>query len=121
MPLNPITAEIAARLRRVMREAGGNQAVADRAGVPVATVNNYMRARNGMKVEALALLAEACGVSLDWLVNGREPSQGLAESGGSSLAVPRELDLATLVKAIEVVEAVTGVAAFGEQPQELAR
>jgi transcriptional regulator with XRE-family HTH domain len=62
--------EAAQRLRQAVRAAGGNKAVAFRSGVPLATINNYVRGRNGMKIEPLAALAAACQVSLEWLVSG---------------------------------------------------
>src|ERR1700733_14674772 len=67
--------EVAARLHEAVRAAGGNQVVARRSGVPLATVNNYVRGRNGMKIEPLAALAAACNVSLEWLVAGDEASK----------------------------------------------
>src|ERR1700733_5642332 len=66
---------VAARLHEAVRAAGGNQAVARRSGVPLATVNNYVRGRNGMKIEPLSALAAACNVSLEWLVAGDEASK----------------------------------------------
>src|ERR1700733_5194973 len=63
---------VAARLHEAVRAAGGNLMVARRSGVPLATVNNYVRGRNGMKIEPLAALAVACNVSLEWLVSGGE-------------------------------------------------
>lgn len=71
-----LKSEIAARLREAIRAAGGNQAVAQRAGVPIGTVNNYVRAVSEPKAAALGALARACGVSLDWLVfNGERTTQ----------------------------------------------
>jgi transcriptional regulator with XRE-family HTH domain len=127
----PVGPGLATRLRHAVRGAGGNQVVADRAGVPLATVNNYVRGRNGMKIEALSALATACGVSLDWLVVGAGPAAtpapgasapGLAEPVADLLAPPMmAVDVRMLAKAIEVVEAVAGVTAFREDPKGLAR
>lgn len=61
--------ERAKRLRIAVRAAGGNQAIADRAGMPVGTLNRYIAGRD-MKASAMVALAEACGVSLDWLATG---------------------------------------------------
>ncbi len=60
--------EMRERLRRAIRDAGGNQAVAAKSGVPLGTVSNYVRGISEPKAAALGALAEACGVSLDWLV-----------------------------------------------------
>lgn len=88
--------EIAARLREVIRRAGGNQAVAAKSGVPLGTVNNYVRGVSDAKAASLGAIARACGVSLDWLVfDGPEvpqvQSQSMVVAGsGVEPAVSRE-------------------------------
>jgi phage repressor protein C with HTH and peptisase S24 domain len=68
--------EMRERLRRAIRDAGGNQVVAAKSGVPLGTVSNYVRGVSEPKAVALGALARACGVSLDWLVfDGQEPAQ----------------------------------------------
>jgi transcriptional regulator with XRE-family HTH domain len=133
------TAAVSARLRMAVRAAGGNRAVAERSGIPLATVNNYVRGRHGMKIEPIAAMAAACGVTLDWLVTGDEagpshqpgfgphsPPSGLSDSAGPSLLEPlpaeppQELDLAVLIKAIEVVQALGQMPTF-QDPASLAR
>ena len=120
--------EVAARLRKAIQAAGGNKAVAERAGVPLGTLNNYIGARTGMKMGALARLAAACNVSLKWLVSGEPPgpepeehpdsvpagtpAHGFSEpqaelSPGQPAA---DIDVALLAKAIEIVAAIDGVA-----------
>jgi len=120
--------EVAARLRQAVRLAGGNRAVAQRAGVPLGTLNNYIGARTGMKMDALARLAAACSVSLEWLVGQETRSAEAATlSGLASVAEPvagfserqaelspgergNGVDVAMLAKAIEIVAAIDGVA-----------
>ena len=63
------------RLRRAVKNAGGNQQVAARANVPLASLNAYIAGRE-MRISAAYKLAEACGVSLEWLITGVE--SGLA-------------------------------------------
>jgi hypothetical protein len=129
------------RLREAVRAAGGNKVVAHRSGVPLATVNNYVRGRNGMKIEPLSVLAAACNVSLEWLVSGTEASAARSPSGGELPAVaavpppglgetqsPSPLagisggiDVRVLAKAIEIVAAVVGPAGFRQDPKALAR
>lgn len=67
--------EVIERLRQAVEEAGGNQAVAARSGVPLGTLNNYVRGVNEPKVMALARIMAACGKSLDWLFDfpGQRP------------------------------------------------
>jgi transcriptional regulator with XRE-family HTH domain len=135
--------EVARRLHQAVRAAGGNQAVARRSGVPLATVNNYVRGRSGMKIEPLWALATACNVSLEWLVSGgtadtvglpdgsgspagpdfptaldvRAPGLGEAPSGAS----PAGIDVRILAKAIEIVAAIAGPADLHDDPKSLAQ
>ncbi len=132
---------VAGRLHEAVRAAGGNQAVARRSGVPLATVNNYVRGRNGMKIEPLSALAAACNVSLQWLVSGTEgsangapaypdfpiavatPPPGLGETpaGSSPAGMNGGIDVRILAKAIEIVAAIAGAAEFQDDPKVLAR
>lgn len=131
---------VAARLHEAVRAAGGNLVVARRAGVPLATVNNYVRGRNGMKIEPLVALAAACNVKLDWLVSGAEapvtgppaepdfpiaaaPSAGLAEApaAASPAGMNGGVDVRMLAKAIEIVTAIAEAADFLDDPKGLAR
>lgn len=127
---------LAARLRQAVRAAGGNQTVADRSGVPLATVNNYVRGRHGMKIEPLSALATACGVSLQWLVFGEAvvASPGFApvedaaatalseiQASISPAAAITGIDVPVLAKAIEVVQAITGTSVLRDDATGLAR
>jgi transcriptional regulator with XRE-family HTH domain len=122
--------EVARRLHQAVRAAGGNQAVARRSGVPLATVNNYVRGRSGMKIEPLWALATACNVSLEWLVAGGADfptaldtsPRGLGEAppespSGAPLA---GIDMRVLAKAIEIVAAIAGAADLHDDPKRLA-
>jgi transcriptional regulator with XRE-family HTH domain len=131
--------EVADRLHEAVRAAGGNQAVARRSGVPLATVNNYVRGRNGMKIEPLSALAAACNVSLEWLVSGGEasataacpdypfaaavppPGLGEAPARSSPADMAGGVDVRMLAKAIEIVTVVAGAADFHDDPKGLAR
>lgn len=75
------------RLREAVKAAGGNLVVAQRAGVPLNTLGNYLRGRD-MKATALISLAEACNVSLDWLATGRGSMQPRLEGDVTSHPVP---------------------------------
>ena len=59
------------RLKRAVKAAGGNQAVATRARMHLGTLNRYISGRD-MKASAMIDLARACGVSLDWLATGAD-------------------------------------------------
>jgi transcriptional regulator with XRE-family HTH domain len=131
--------EVAGRLHETVRAAGGNQAVARRSGVPLATVNNYVRGRNGMKIGPLSALAAACNVSREWLVSGGEapetaacpdypfaaavPASGLGEAAAPSSPADMAggVDVRVLAKAIEIVTVIAGAADFRDDPKGLAR
>lgn len=79
---NPIqdrnsVSERALRLKRAIEAAGGNTVVSNRSGVPKGSLSNYQHGRD-MKAATLVAIADACGVTLDWLLRG-EPSEIPAE------------------------------------------
>lgn len=60
------------RLRLAVRAAGGNQIIAQKAGVPLSTLGSYL-AGGEQKLSNTIALAKACGVSLEWLATGEGP------------------------------------------------
>jgi transcriptional regulator with XRE-family HTH domain len=135
-----VNREVARRLHDAVRAAGGNQAVALRSGVPLATVNNYVRGRNGMKIEPLVAIAAACNIALDWIVSGDEapapgspapgafpiadatppPGLGEAQTDVSPGRASDGVDVRILAKAIEIVAAIAGPD-LRDDPRALAR
>lgn len=79
-PLDAVTD----RLRQVVERAGGRVATARKSGVPVGTLNNYLAGRD-LPRSALVAIADATGVSVEWLATGR----GERHPDGTSVA-PRE-------------------------------
>lgn len=71
------------RLRQAVKAAGGNQAVATRAGMHLGTMNRYIGGRD-MKAGAMIVLAKACGVTLDWLATGEDGKETERKPGGDS-------------------------------------
>lgn len=69
-------AERALRLQQAVQAAGGNTQVAIRAQMPLSTLSRYLSGRD-MKASALVALANACGVSVEWLAEG----EGAPEKG----------------------------------------
>lgn len=63
--------DMAERLRRAVDLAGGPGLVSERSGVALRTLGNYTGGRTELKAGALIKLADACGVSLDWLATGQ--------------------------------------------------
>jgi transcriptional regulator with XRE-family HTH domain len=67
---------MAARLQKLRKAAGLSQSqLARAAGVPVATLQGWERARRMPRLEAAIKLADALGITLDELA-GRRPRKG---------------------------------------------
>lgn len=64
--------EQVSRLRNAIQDAGGNQVVAAKSGVPLSSLNGYIAGRE-MKLSIAQKIAAACSVSVEWLASGREP------------------------------------------------
>lgn len=73
-----VTLEFSERLRSAMRASGMSAPqLADAAGVPYPTLQSYMSGRHKMTVQALAAIAKALGVTMDWLWLGRQGASDL--------------------------------------------
>lgn len=83
---NSEIAERSSRLREAVKTAGGNAVVASRAGMPVGTLNRYLKGRD-MKASAMTALAQSSGVRLEWLATGTGPMRtagaGFEEEGAA--------------------------------------
>lgn len=76
------------RLRSAVRNAGGGLEVSRRSGVPYGTLNRYL-AGSEPKWSNMGKIAQACGVSLDWLATGRlSPPAGQQPSATPTPAPP---------------------------------
>ena len=53
-----------------MKKGGGNKAVAQRAGLKLSNLNNYLRGVHRVPADAAGAVATACHVSIDWLLRG---------------------------------------------------
>lgn len=62
--------ELADRLRAAIKLAGGATQVAARSHVPYRSLRHHLSGRD-MKRPVLVALADACGVSIEWLAAGR--------------------------------------------------
>lgn len=67
---NSVDREAVERLRRAVEHAGGRVAAARKAGVPLGSLNNWLKGRDPKRA-ALVALADGCQVSLEWLASGR--------------------------------------------------
>jgi hypothetical protein len=68
--VNREAAERALRLKQAVQSAGGNKAVSEKSGIPLATLGDYL-AGGEWKLSRVIALADACGVSVEWLATGR--------------------------------------------------
>jgi len=68
--LNRNALEASERLRAAVKLSGGASATAARSGTPLRTLNHYLAGRE-MRRDGLVALADACGVSIEWLATGR--------------------------------------------------
>jgi|GEM_PF-4953608 len=62
--------QFSSRLKRAVRAAGGNKVVAMKSGVPLSSLNNYLKGRSEPSAFTALYLAAACRVSLTWLLVG---------------------------------------------------
>ncbi|WP_189344370.1 helix-turn-helix domain-containing protein [Undibacterium macrobrachii] len=71
--------DIASRLDQAMHKAGykTQQALADASGVPQPTIARILKGngKRGPESETVKKLANSCGVSFSWLMEGKEPDQ----------------------------------------------
>lgn len=103
---NRHAADQAERLREAIDQAGGPKAVADRSGIPYGSIQHY-RAGRDMKATAIAALADACGVTIEWLVAGRGPMQAsrpeaVPPAPPAFLKLFGTVDMDTMAQALEV-------------------
>jgi transcriptional regulator with XRE-family HTH domain len=109
---NRIAQAITARLREAIPDGDGAE-VGRRAGVPYASLREYLRGRQP-KPAALVAIARAAGVRLDWLMTGEGPMRadgagppGMAEAPAGYRAAPSPpdaIDHANLCWALDFVE-----------------
>lgn len=82
MSLRPELAGIAYRIRQATARGGGKQQVVLRTGIKSRTLGNYLSGASKPSAIALQALADACNVSVDWILSGPDddPAFGLDEA-----------------------------------------
>ena len=68
-----------ARLKQAIGDDRRKNAIAEKAGIPPTSLSNYLGGRD-MKVSTLVALADACGVSIEWLATGRGDANGTSSA-----------------------------------------
>ena len=61
------------RLASLTIQRGDIPKLAEKTGIPAATLYNYRRGRGIPQIDEAAKIAEATGVCLEWLATGKEP------------------------------------------------
>jgi phage repressor protein C with HTH and peptisase S24 domain len=95
--------ELSARLRAVIKKAGGNSKIAEISKIPLRSLNNYTSGTAEPKAAALLALADACGVTVDALLRESMPevAHGFSliprlvvrpAAGAGTLAIGDEVD-----------------------------
>jgi DNA-binding phage protein len=61
------------RLREAVRLGGGQTSVAAKSGIKMRSLSSYLSGEFTMKLPTAVLIADACGVTVEWLAAGRGP------------------------------------------------
>ncbi len=78
--------EVASRISAAVKKAGGTKHVSEITGIPTRTLSHYISGTAEAKASAIAQIAQACGLSADYILFGDTPE--LASSDGM-VFVPR--------------------------------
>jgi len=66
-----IDVEVCNRIKECAQKVGGNKLLAEKSGVKLRTLGDYIAGNTEPKVSAAVDIAIAAGVSLDWLLTGK--------------------------------------------------
>ena len=115
--------ELAERLRMAIKTAGGLGHVSAVSGVPVRSLSRFLSGQD-VKAQALVALADACGVSLEWLAAGRgpmRPSESRVplptkpDAPNAPLTLFTTVNMDRLARCLDAVEAAFGPVSRGAQ------
>ncbi|NVJ92695.1 MAG: S24 family peptidase [Methylocystaceae bacterium] len=75
------------RLKEIAKECGGNRALCERSGISERTFANWLSGASEPKIIGIAAIAQAAGVTIDWLVHGTTPKSkvGFRTEGGPDI------------------------------------
>ncbi|MBN8533884.1 MAG: LexA family transcriptional regulator [Rhizobiales bacterium] len=85
---NPELDAMARQLRAFVKNAGGNQKVADAAEVPLSTLNTILAGKSDPRISTLKRLAPALGMSFGDLANELTPGENTVNSTSHSIRIP---------------------------------
>lgn len=76
-----MTNKLQERLKEIAKEAGGNRALCEKSGVSERTFANWLSGSSEPKIIGISDVANAAGVTIDWLVSGAKPKLRLGARG----------------------------------------
>lgn len=86
-----MSADLQYRLKEIAKECGGNRALCERSGISERTFANWLSGSSEPKIIGIAAIAQAAGVTIDWLVHGTTPKSKVgsrAEGGTDTVKIP---------------------------------
>lgn len=90
------------RLREALASLGFSiKDAAESAGIPYRSMQNYLRGEREPGAEALKLISEQLGISVDWLLTGEGEMRKGASSPNSVELTPQESALLELFKQLD--------------------
>lgn len=78
---NSVSSVVAARIKGISQSVGGAKELARLSKIPHRTLNNYIHGRNEPRASAILAIAEAGGVSPEWLFGLESEEQSAGELG----------------------------------------
>ncbi len=93
-----MTDKLQERLKEIARECGGNRALCEKSGVSERTFANWLAGSSEPKIIGIASIANAAGVTIDWLVTGTKPKRRL---GARSENCEQTVKIVLIDKALE--------------------
>lgn len=86
-----MSADLQNRLKEIAKECGGNRALCEMSGISERTFANWLSGSSEPKIIGISLIAQAAGVTIDWLVHGTNPKSKVGartETGPDTVKIP---------------------------------
>ncbi|WNJ89131.1 S24 family peptidase [Bosea sp. 685] len=115
--LSEEAADLARRLDDTIERAGGRPTIAKRTGIPVTSLDRYCRQQSEPPATRIGLIAQACGVTTDYLILGAANRPLVMEQ---SIAHPDLDDDVVMIPLLDVV-ASAGSGIENGRPYEIRR
>jgi transcriptional regulator with XRE-family HTH domain len=111
--VNIPTAGIETRISSAAKILGKRKSAAEAMGVSTDSLQRYLRGEVKPPVDALVLLAQASGISLEWLITGRKPGEEAArltqeQPGTYGSAENKGLTQEDTLSIIQVISQISG-------------